>query len=230
MGLVRKENEDAFLMRTDVGLFAVADGLGGHQAGEVASWLAVRTVENFLSGAPPGSAPRVLLRQAVALANTEVLDQSRRRSGQRGMGTTLTLAWIIDWRLYLAHVGDSSAYRLQSRSGRMEKLTHDHSLVEEMVRLGGITRQEARRHPQRNVLTRALGIEPEVEPDQRVIPWRRGDRLLLCTDGLSSLLSDAEMAEGLRPARDLEAGLNHLLNLALGRGAPDNVTMVMVSL
>lgn len=224
-GLLRAVNEDAFLAKAEAGLFAVADGLGGHLAGEVASWLAVRIVEHALSQ-PQAGEPQELLRQAVMLANAEIFRQSQASQEQRGMGTTLTVAWLRESHLYLGHVGDSSAYHY--RAGRLAKLTQDHSLVEEMRRLGGLSAEEARQHPQRHILTRAVGTEPTVLVDTLVLPMECGDLLLLCTDGLSSLVSQAEMEEVLRRTTDLGPSVETLFRLALRRGAPDNVTVVLV--
>jgi protein phosphatase len=142
------------------------------------------------------------------------------------MGTTLTVAWLRGSRLYLAHVGDSGAYHYRSK--HLHKLTRDHSLVEEMRQLGGISEEEARTHPQRHILTRALGTEPEVAVDLVVLPLEPGDLLLLCTDGLSSLVTLPEMEEVLQRATKLGQAINSLFSLALGRGAPDNVTVVLV--
>lgn len=224
-GLLRAVNEDAFLAKVEAGLFAVADGLGGHLAGEVASWLAVRTIENALSEPQVGESQE-LLRRAVMLANAEIFKQSQASQDQRGMGTTLTVAWLRESNLYLGHVGDSSAYHY--RAGRLAKLTQDHSLVEEMRRLGGISEEEARQHPQRHILARAVGTEPSVLVDTLALPLESGDLLLLCTDGLSSLVSLAEMEEVLRRTTELGPSVESLFNLALSRGAPDNVTVVLV--
>ncbi|MBC7335436.1 MAG: Stp1/IreP family PP2C-type Ser/Thr phosphatase [Clostridia bacterium] len=225
-GLVRTANEDAFLVRTELGLFAVADGLGGHLAGEVASRLAVKTVEAALEPPPAGDDPAALLHRAVLLANAEIFRQARGAAACRGMGTTLTVAWLREARLYLGHVGDSGAYHY--RNGRLAKLTQDHSLVEEIRRLGGLSDEEARAHPQRHILTRALGTEPEVLVDTQVLPLEQGDLVLLCTDGLSSVVTPTEMEEILRHTPELKAAVNLLVNLVLARGAPDNVTVVLV--
>ena len=224
-GMVRKGNEDAYLARVELGLFAVADGLGGHLAGEVASWLAIRTVEEWLSRCPSGR-PLEALKEAILEANRQVFLEGRTSSDKRGMGTTLTVAWLRDSRLYLGHVGDSSAYHF--REGHLRKLTRDHSLVEEISRLGGMTPEAARFHPQRHILTRAVGTEPEVAVDTLVLPLEAGDLLLLCTDGLSSIVSASELEGVLRATTRLGPSLDQLLNLALTRGAPDNVTAVLV--
>jgi protein phosphatase len=223
--LVRKENEDAFLVREELGVFAVADGLGGHLAGEVASWLAVRTVERALEEVPSGP-PRERLMEAIREANRQVFLEGQTCAEHRGMGTTLTVAWLLDSNLYLGHVGDSSAYHY--RRGRLRKLTQDHSLAEEMRRLGGLGPEAARHHPQRHVLTRAVGTEPEVAVDSLVMPLEAGDLLLLCTDGLSSLVSASELEAVLRTNTGLDALLDRLFALALTRGAPDNVTAVLI--
>ncbi|MGB9886251.1 MAG: Stp1/IreP family PP2C-type Ser/Thr phosphatase [Moorellales bacterium] len=224
-GMVRQGNEDAYLARVELGLFAVADGLGGHLAGEVASWLAIRTVEERLSR-HPSARPLEALKNAMLEANRQVFLEGRNSADRRGMGTTLTVAWLRDAHLYLGHVGDSSAYHF--REGRLRKLTRDHSLAEEMSRLGGIAPEATRFHPQRHILTRAVGTEPEVAVDTLVLPLEAGDLLLLCTDGLSSLVSPSELEGVLQTTTALAPSLDRLLDLALARGAPDNVTAVLV--
>jgi protein phosphatase len=224
-GLVRTANQDAYLASVEKGLFAVADGLGGHLAGEVASWLAVQTVERFLEIAKRGD-PLELLRQAMLRANRLVFRESQSNPDRRGMGTTLTVAWLRDSLLYVGHVGDSSAYHF--RNGHLNKLTRDHSLVEEMRHLGGITEEEARSHPQRHILTRAIGTEPQVAVDTLVFSLQEGDLVLLCTDGLSSVVSLPEIEEILKTTPQLGEAIDRLVKLALRRGAPDNLTVVLV--
>lgn len=220
-GLARVENEDAYLLDLEAGFFAVADGMGGHRAGAVASRLAVETIAAGAAGLRDAADLAALVR----LANMTVLEQASRNDDEAGMGTTLTAALIREGRAYLAHVGDSRAYLY--RDGQLSRLTDDHSLVGEMVRLGALSDEEARRHPSRNVLTRALGTSPEVDIDLREADLQAGDVLLLCTDGLFGLLTDAELAAAL--ALEPALAVRRLLETALSRGAPDNVTAVLVS-
>ncbi|ADU51036.1 protein serine/threonine phosphatase [Thermaerobacter marianensis DSM 12885] len=224
-GWVRENNEDAYLAELLPGdegwLVAVADGMGGHRAGEVASWLALRTLrEQVVAGAP--------LAEAVLAANQEVF---RRQAGDpdlSGMGTTLTAAVIgRGGAVELCHVGDSRAYLL--RQGCLSRLTRDHSLVEEFVRSGALTEQEARRHPQRNLLTRAIGTDVAVPVDETTVQLQPSDLLLLCSDGLSEAVPDARLADLLAAAgpADLAARVDALIEAALAAGGADNITAVL---
>lgn len=231
VGRVRANNEDAFWEGSgrDWYLALVADGMGGHQAGEVASRVAAevigRTVESADPAGKDGPACRALLLKAVARANDEVYRLAQKEPGLAGMGTTVTAALIHGREMELAHVGDSRAYRL--RGERLELLTEDHSLVQELVNQGSLAPGEARFHPQRHILTRALGTGPVLKVDTRHEELRPGDVLLLCTDGLSGTLSDAELLETLRNTPRAQAGAE-LIRLANSRGGRDNVTVVIV--
>src|SRR5436309_1015522 len=178
-GLQRRENEDSAYAAAP--LFVVADGMGGAQAGEVASQLAIESFEHGLDGT---GSPEERLAHKVREANRQIYERSRTESGQEGMGTTLTAAYLDDAQLAIAHVGDSRAYLF--RDGELTRLTRDHSLVDELVRQGKLTEAEAAEHPQRSIITRALGPEPDVTPDTFTYPVRSGDVLLLCSDGLTS--------------------------------------------
>ncbi|HHY92798.1 MAG TPA: Stp1/IreP family PP2C-type Ser/Thr phosphatase [Firmicutes bacterium] len=231
VGCVRTNNEDAYWEGGDAGwhLAVVADGMGGHQAGEVASRVAVEVVGRLVQAADPaGKSPAAcqqLLSTAVARANEKVYALARQEPAFAGMGTTLTAALIHGSALELAHVGDSRAYRL--RAGRLELLTEDHSLVQELVNKGTLSPAEARFHPQRHILTRALGTEPELKVDLKHQETLPGDVLLLCTDGLSGVLEDAELEEVLNrvPRREVTAELVHRAN---SKGGRDNITVVVV--
>ncbi|KKM12940.1 hypothetical protein SY88_01190 [Clostridiales bacterium PH28_bin88] len=225
IGLVRRRNEDHYLVDLARGLFVVADGMGGHQAGDVASRLAVETIAAWI---PPAGVdnPPLMLAEAVSRANEAVYRQSRCRPDNQGMGTTVTAALVKDGILYVAHVGDSRAYLL--RQGAMEAITLDHSFVGELVRRGGITEAEAMDHPQRNMLTRALGIGPLVDADMAEVPLARGDFILLCTDGLSGVVEKEEIGMVVREAGNLQLALENLISLALAHGGSDNITVVLV--
>lgn len=223
-GLVRPGNEDCFIMDTELGLLAVADGMGGHQAGEVASYLALQTLREKLLNSPAGE-PLPNLMAAAAFANEVVFRSSLSSQEREGMGTTMTAIWVVGSRGFLAHIGDSRAYLL--RDGQLQHLTDDHSYVGELVRCGSLTFDEARHHPRRNILTRALGTEKSVDIDSREIELKTGDRLLLCTDGLYEVISDSEIQTIMSRKQELQATARELLNLALERGGPDNITVVL---
>lgn len=223
-GLVRPGNEDYFILDVERGLLAVADGMGGHQAGEVASHLALRALADKLFNGPEGE-PLSRLLAAAAFANEVVYRSSLSSQEREGMGTTMTAVWVTGSRAYLTHIGDSRAYLF--RDGQLQVLTDDHSYVGELVRRGGLTAEEARLHPRRNILTRALGTEVRVEIDSREVELKSGDRLLLCTDGLYEVIPDAELAGILGENLPLAATARKLLDLALERGGPDNITVVL---
>ncbi len=223
-GRQRKANEDAFFARSP--LFAVADGMGGAQAGEVASHLAVEVLEQGLPDGPGSMEER--LAERVREANARINELSRSDDERAGMGTTLTAAYVGEDELAVAHVGDSRLYRL--RDGRFERLTDDHSLVEELVRQGRLTPREADEHPQRSIITRALGPEAGVEPDSRTWPARAGDVYLLCSDGLTSMVHEERVGEVVRTAPDLAAAGRGLIEAANHAGGRDNITVILFRL
>lgn len=223
-GMVRDKNEDAYY--ADGRLFIVADGMGGHQAGEVASALAV---EEFLRYEKDNRHrdPLRRLGEAVQAANRILVDRAAVDSALKGMGTTFTVL-LVENGVYLGHVGDSRAYLL--REGILNPLTRDHSLVERMVREGRITRKEARSHPRRNVILRALGLADELAVDLVRVDVRPGDRLLLCTDGLTARLEDADLESILGEEKDLQECARRLVAEANARGGEDNVTVIVIDL
>ena len=182
-GLVRSSNQDCLLV--DGCVYGVADGMGGHQGGETASRVAVQVLKNALRGKLPD---RRALEVGVEAANRRVYDMARHDSSLSGMGTTVTLLWEDGKRVLVGHVGDSRAYRL--RGGELEQITQDHSIVAELLRNNVITTEMARNHPYRNVITRAVGTEPEVEGDIFTCRLRRDECILLCSDGLSNEMAD----------------------------------------
>ncbi|MBN2248701.1 MAG: Stp1/IreP family PP2C-type Ser/Thr phosphatase [Coriobacteriia bacterium] len=222
VGRVRSENEDAFLIAPP--LFAVADGLGGHQAGEIASSLAIDT----LLEAAPRAADLKALGRAVRQANAAVIDAAATGRGRSGMGTTLTAVMVDGTRLVVAHVGDSRAYLLHL--GTLEQLTDDHSLVADLVRQGRITAEESRVHPNRSVITRALGSDPDMMADTFEAQAAPGDRLLLATDGLTSMVQDTEIAHVLATSPTPDAAVDELIDRAVAAGGQDNVTVVVVDI
>lgn len=223
-GRQRRANEDSFFARSP--LFAVADGMGGAQAGEVASRLAVEVLEQGLPDG--GDSVEERLRARVDEANARINELSRADDQRAGMGTTLTVAYVGEDELSAAHVGDSRLYRL--REGDFERLTDDHSLVEELVRQGKLTPAEADEHPQRSIITRALGPEAAVETDTRTWPARAGDVYLICSDGLTSMVSEGQVAEIVATGPTLAQVARSLIDAANDAGGRDNVTVVLFRL
>ena len=220
VGLVRGHNEDSFLLRTP--LFVVSDGMGGHAAGEVASSIAVETVGERA----PGTADDVLLGAAVEAANMAVIEAAEQGIGKPGMGCTVTSVLIEKNKMAVAHVGDSRAYVL--RQGTLVRVTHDHSYVEELVDSGQITADEARTHPSRSIITRALGSDPDMCADHFSLEVNDGDRVILCSDGLSSMISDAEIEALAVSSATPQQAADNLVAAALTAGGADNVTVVVV--
>jgi serine/threonine protein phosphatase PrpC len=223
-GRQRRNNEDAYFARSP--LFAVADGVGGAQAGEVASHMAVEVLEQGLPD--DGGSVEARLGARVAEANARITELGRRDDRHAGMGTTLTVAYVGEHDLSVAHVGDSRLYRL--RDGSFERLTDDHSLVVELVRSGKLTPQEADAHPQRSIVTRALGSEAGVEPDTRTWPGRDGDVYLLCSDGLTSMVPEARVGDVVAAAGSLSSAGRKLIDAANDAGGRDNITVVLFRL
>lgn len=219
VGRVRKANEDSYFVRSP--LFVVADGMGGAQAGEVASKIAA---ESFSVELDETIAPEPRMKNVVRKANSEIHSKSRADQSLSGMGTTLTAVLLGDDEITIAHVGDSRAYRL--RDGELERLTRDHSLVGEMVRRGAITEEEAEVHPQRSILTRALGPEAEVEIDTLSHAVRDGDIYMLCSDGLTGMVSEAAIAEVLGTGESMRTAGEELIRRANLAGGVDNITVV----
>jgi PPM family protein phosphatase len=219
-GRQRNANEDSLFTRAP--LFVVADGMGGAQAGEVASKTAAESFDREL----PASPPEQLLRETIEAANRTIHERARRDPELAGMGTTITAA-ILDpesEEVAIGHVGDSRAYRL--RGGRFERLTRDHSLVEEMRRKGQLTDAQAEDHPQRSIITRALGPEPEVDVDVQTVPAQAGDVFLICSDGLTTMLGDEQIGRLLARATSMESAVRALVDEANRAGGRDNITVI----
>lgn len=226
VGLVRQRNEDSYAILPEYSLFAVADGMGGHQAGAFASSLALKILEEQVSTPQPGEDLRERLAQAVQEANRRVYELSMKDSDKQGMGTTLTAVWIRDGIAHLAHIGDSRAYLI--RNSQLSLLTNDHSLVGELLRQGSLTPTEAQSHPRKHALTRALGIEAHVKVDTKSMTLIKNDLLFLCTDGLTNLVADEEINAVFAGAGGLQSALEELIQLCLKRGAHDNITMLAI--
>lgn len=241
VGRVRTNNEDCYRIVDSLNLFILSDGMGGEAHGEIASALAVETVvKHCLEGENNPAAPvygetkanwsdrTKRLSSAVYLANRKIFESAEVHPEQRGMGATLTAAWIEDDKLSIAHVGDSRAYLL--RTGGLHQLTSDHSLVAEQVRRGVLTPAEAERSDMQSVLIRALGAQQKIEVDAEEQPLFPGDLLLLCSDGLTRMVTEPEIAGTLQSETDPEKAAEKLVNLANENGGADNVTVVIVRL
>lgn len=241
VGMKRPANEDNFCTNQDLGLYVVADGMGGHAAGEVASRIAVEEIERVLletredeewtwpdAFEKNASLCANKLKYAINLANEKIRGTTMDRVECRGMGTTIVAAMIYESNCAIAHVGDSRAYLF--RESRLLPVTSDHSWVNEQLKQGFLTAENARNHPFRNVITQALGSGPEVKVDLMDLPLKGGDLLLLCSDGLNSMLTDSEISGIMRDGR--EEALDHLtmslIEAAKDRGGDDNITVALV--
>ena len=222
VGLVRGHNEDSFLVRAP--LFVVSDGMGGHAAGEVASSIAVEAIGEQA----PSTADDTLLGAAVEAANHAIIEAAEQGKGSIGMGCTASAILIEGSQMAVAHVGDSRVYLL--RNGSLVRVTHDHSYVEELVDAGQITADEARTHPSRSVVTRALGSDPDMYADHFTLEVQNGDRIIICSDGLSGMVPDSEI-ESLAVSSALpQAAADNLVSASLVAGGSDNVTVIVVDI
>ena len=220
VGLVRGHNEDSFLAQAPT--FAVCDGMGGHAAGEVASSIAVATIAEHA----PSHADDLLLGAAIESANSAVIEGAAMGKGNIGMGCTASAVSIELDKMAVAHVGDSRVYLLHN--GALVRLTHDHSYVEELVDAGEITADEARVHPSRSVITRALGSDPDMYADHFTIDVNVGDRILLCSDGLSGMIEDSQIEAIAMSSPTPQTAVDNLVAMALQEGGHDNVTVVVI--
>lgn len=232
-GKVRQQNQDAYYVEIraeDLAVGLVCDGMGGARAGNVASMLAVEQFTDTLHSLPDElrEDPEAVLAQGMAAANTAVYLRSHADPDCWGMGTTMVAAILVGRRAYLLNVGDSRAYLITETD--IGQVTRDHSLVEDMVRRGDLTPEEARNHPQKNLITRALGTEEWARPDFYRQYLEEGSCLLLCSDGLSNVVNDRELFYEVRYGGDRATCCRRLLDIALSRGAPDNVTCVLFEL
>lgn len=220
VGRVREGNEDSFVLDDRLALFAVADGMGGHRGGEVASATAIEALRAAVAAGRP-------INEAISAANDAVLEKAAGDEELAGMGTTLTAVVVAGGaQILVGHVGDSRAYLL--RDGDIERLTEDHSLVEELVREGRLTPEQAEVHPQRAIVTRALGVEPDIDIDIYAIDVRAGDRVILCSDGLTTMVREREVERVARNEPDPQRASENLVDLANAAGGEDNVTVVII--
>ena len=238
-GRVRENNEDSFRLAPEIGLFVLSDGMGGLEAGEIASKLAVETVVEHCEQAEADPSLAVFgkhiegvsdtcnrMASAVRLANTAIYENARNRGGKAAMGATIVLLRVIEDRVCIAHVGDSRAYLL--RAGQFDQLTEDHSFVADQVRRGVLTPEEASRSRMHNVLTRALGIDPTVDVDVTEELLMDGDVFLVCSDGLFRELSNAQITGILDETDDPQRAASRLVDLANQAGGGDNITVIVL--
>lgn len=232
IGRVREINEDSYYISdSNLPLYLIADGMGGHNAGEIASQSAIDIIRDYVlekvgqteyidENLIPG-----ILKDAITYANCEIFSKSMEEDGYHGMGTTLTVVLVLS-EVYIGHVGDSRAYII----GRNEikQLTQDHSLVAELLRNGSITEDEAKVHPQRNIITRALGTEESIKVDLYKIGLKSKEALVLCTDGLSNLVSPEEIKDVIQSSSQMQSACDQLVSLANERGGYDNITVVAI--
>jgi protein phosphatase len=241
-GLRREENEDSYCVRPDLGLYIVADGMGGHAAGEVASRLAIDTIEAFIDETKTSDVQRTWpfpydpalshdgnrLKAAMRLANRRIASAVERDPSLKGMATTAASLLIGPEGVTVAHVGDSRVYR--SRNGALQQVTDDHSWVGEQVRAGSLTEADAKQHPWRNVVTRALAGGEDPEVDVAEVQAERGDVLMICSDGLSGVVSNDACQAIIAAASSLEEACEHLIHAANAAGGPDNITVALLTI
>ncbi|MDU2066296.1 MAG: Stp1/IreP family PP2C-type Ser/Thr phosphatase [Sporomusaceae bacterium] len=224
IGLVREVNEDHYAFEPPE-LLVVADGMGGHVAGEIASQLAISTIVEYLRQPFAANKTQQELEKALHLANEKIYERSQQGRQYLGMGTTVTACYILGQKIYWAHVGDSRMYLMQQ--GLLRQVTEDHSLVGELLRQGSITKAEADVHPQRNILTRAVGTSSKILVDSGCAQWEPSDYLLLCTDGLTGLVSETAIAQMISTESISQNTVDSLVQAALTAGGYDNVTVIL---
>lgn len=228
VGMVRQVNQDyVFTTGKPLGilqnLFVVADGMGGHQAGDYASKCTVEVMIKEIAKSEGEDIERVLVK-AIKAANREIIKEASGDEHLKGMGTTVVAATVKEQMLYFANVGDSRLYLINQG---IQQLSKDHSLVEEMVRLGGIKPEEAKHHPDKNIITRAIGVKEDVEADIYEYRLKKGDIILMCTDGLSNMVEDEDMFDIVKGARDIVEAVLMLIEKANSNGGRDNIGVVM---
>ncbi len=230
IGMVREVNEDSvFVSNQPIGnlpnLFIVADGMGGHNAGDYASQMAVEVVKKTLAQSQETN-PEIMIRQAITAANDFLLEKARQDVRLKGMGTTVVVATVIEKTLYFANVGDSRLYLLNKE---IKQLSKDHSLVQEMVRLGGINSEEAKHHPDKNIITRAVGAKEELKIDFFEYRLKQQDVVLMCTDGLSNMVEDEDIFRVVKSARDVVEATEQLIEKAKENGGNDNIGVIVIA-
>jgi len=238
VGMKRTHNEDNFSIIEDAGLYIVADGMGGHASGEVASKMAVDSMKEFFASTaqdPERTWPYKMDRSkgyeenrlitGIKLANLRIYESAQRDPRQRGMGTTIVTMFAVEDGVYVAHVGDSRGYRI--RDGKIEQLTEDHSLLNDYIKMKRLTPEEIANFPHKNVIVRALGMKDTVKVDTRFEQPQAGDTYLLCSDGLSGPVNDPDMLDIVTNAPDLKSAASRLIQRANEHGGPDNISVVL---
>lgn len=228
IGRKREVNQDyVFVSDQPVGnipnLLIVADGMGGHNAGDYASKFVVEVLKKELAKSREDG-PRAMMKKAIASANHQLIAESKTDARLEGMGTTLVAATVIEHTLYFANVGDSRLYLLNDE---IRQLSKDHSLVQEMVRLGGLNAEEAKHHPDKNIITRAIGVKEDIEIDFFEYRLKKGDIILMCTDGLSNMVEDEEIFQIVRSSRDVVEAVEQLIERANSNGGKDNIGVIV---
>lgn len=228
IGRKREVNQDyVFVSDQPVGnipnLLIVADGMGGHNAGDYASKFVVQVLKKELEKSREDG-PRAMLKKAIASANHQLIAESKTDAKLEGMGTTLVAATVIEHTLYFANVGDSRLYLLNDE---IRQLSKDHSLVQEMVRLGGLNAEEAKHHPDKNIMSRAIGVKEDIEIDFFEYRLKKGDIILMCTDGLSNMVEDEEIFQIVRSSRDVVEAVEQLIERANSNGGKDNIGVIV---
>lgn len=226
IGLKREINEDSVLVCEDLGLFIVADGMGGHNAGEVASSLAVSIIEDYIRSHIEIESKQELIQNAFLKANRDIYLKSLNDPECRGMGTTCSLVLSEEADVYIGHVGDSRIYYVANES--IKQITEDHTLVEKLIKNGEITREAAKIHPKRNVITRALGTDSELKVDYLSQRVENGSKILICSDGLTGKINDDEILKMIS-TNTIECAVESLVKLANDRGGLDNITIILIS-
>jgi PPM family protein phosphatase len=238
VGMKRNHNEDYFSIFEDENLYIVADGMGGHSSGEVASRMAVETIREFFtstSADPEATWPYKMdkhrgyeenrLITGVKLSNLRIFEAAQREAKYRGMGTTVVVLFFVDEGMYIGHVGDSRVYRV--RGDKIELLTEDHSLLNDYIKMKKLTEWEIANFPHKNVIVRALGMKESVKVDTRFEPAQKGDTFLLCSDGLSGMITDEEIHAIIQRNTDLKTAVAELISKANANGGTDNITCVL---
>ncbi len=229
-GMVRDNNEDSIITRPDLGLAVLADGMGGHQAGEVASAMAIDLVNQFFVNAAQRTGKlnyNDIVSDSITLSNSAIFELSQTKPDCAGMGSTVVVTYFDGNKVYVGHVGDSRLYRY--RKEELEQITEDHSLVQELVSRGLLSKEEALESTNKNLVTRALGIEGSVEVDVKEDSWKNGDIFLLCSDGLNDVLRDEQIAEIIAAnISNMEKAVDALIKTVNENGGPDNVSIILV--
>lgn len=230
VGMIREVNQDyVFASDTPIGslpnLLVIADGMGGHKAGEYASRLAVEVVKQEVAEDTEEN-PEAMLKGAIISANRKLLEAAKQDARLSGMGTTIIVATVIGQALYFANVGDSRLYLLNED---IRQLSRDHSLVQEMLRLGGINQEEAKHHPDKNIITRAVGAKAKLEVDFFEYRLKKGDIILMCTDGLSNMVEDEEIFRIVKSSRDVVEAVERLIEKANSNGGSDNIGVIVAN-